>query len=193
MKYRPFIYALVLAILPASAAQPQSSQSIIESQGFLNLGEVKERRLGPDTTHVWFMNLEAGQYAAVEVEQKGIDVAIYVVDPKNNRKNEFDTPASAPRTEQAMWIANTSGTWKIEIAPVRTKQRGSYEIKWSIQREATALDRQVITVDSLGNLASYYYSQRKYTEAESIFKRRLAIQEQILVWKVLPWLLVIMT
>jgi CHAT domain-containing protein/tetratricopeptide (TPR) repeat protein len=179
MKYRPFIYALVLAILPASAAQSQTNPSIVESQGFLNLGEAKERRLGPDTTHVWLMNLEAGQYAVVEVVQKGIDVVVRLIDPNKIIKGEFNT-TSTSGTEQAVCIADITGTWETEIITNKAIKFGSYSIKWAILRKTTEVDRQIVQADSLSNLAEKYFVESKYAEAVSCMSHALSIREKIL-------------
>ena len=75
------ILVLFLTNMPAARIQTQSSQEKIEAQGALKLGEAQTRTLAPGTVHVWSITLESGQYAVVEVLQKGIDVVVQLMTP----------------------------------------------------------------------------------------------------------------
>jgi tetratricopeptide (TPR) repeat protein/CHAT domain-containing protein len=170
---------LILLILSANAALPQTSQQVMKAQGFLTLGKAVEKTLPASTTHVWSLSLASEQYVVVEVLQKGIDVVVRILDPANHRKKEFDSPTGAAGTEKASWITDTAGEWKIEIVPLEAKQPGRYEIKWVIQREATEKERQIVEADSLDNLAALHQAQNQYDEAARLYQNSLAIREKV--------------
>ncbi|MCI0557463.1 MAG: tetratricopeptide repeat protein, partial [Nitrososphaera sp.] len=175
-----FTFVLFIDTWSISPAQTQSGQQKVEVQGSLKLGKSQKRTLTPETIHVWSLNLKTNQCAVLEIEQRGIDVMVRLVDPKGVHKREFDSPIGKVDTEHASWITNSEGIWKIEIVPLNANQPGEYVVKWLIQRDADEKDQQLVEADSLSNVAQSYFAQRKYTEAESLFKRALEIREKAL-------------
>ncbi len=174
------ILGLLFIALNVWSFQAQTPQQKVQPQGALKLGETQKRTLAPEAIHVWDLALVKGQYGVVEVEQKGIDVVVRIVDPQGVRKSEIDSPTGTAGTEKATWITNLAGTWKIELVPLDATQAGDYEIKWVTLREATETDRQIIIADSLNSLAQTYDDQGKYAEAEPLYQRALAIREKTL-------------
>ncbi len=174
------IWGLLFIALDGQSFQTQTPQQKVQAQGALKLDETQKRTLPPDAFHVWNLTLEAGQYVVVEVEQKGIDVVVRIVDPKGTQRSEFDSPTGATGTEKAVGITDATGAWRVEIVPLNATQPGNYEIKWVILRKATERDRQIVEADSLNNLAQTYSAQGKYAEAELLYRRVLSLQERAL-------------
>jgi len=172
--------ALCGILLFVNSIHPQATQEKVETQGTLALGKPQQKTLAPDVIHVWSLGLEKGQYVVVEVLQKGIDVVVRIVDPNGTRKREIDSPTGTSGTEKAAWIAQTTGVWKVEIAPLEASQPADYEINWVILHKATEIDRQTVEADSLNNLAMLYKDQDKYVEAEPLYRRSLEIREKTL-------------
>ena len=174
------VLGALVYFLPANAVQTQPSQQKLEVQGELKLGQAQTRTLAPEVIHVWNLALEKGQYVVVEVLQKGIDVVVRIVDSNGIHRSEFDSPIGTAGTEKAVWITTIAGSWKVEIVPLDAKQPGDYEIKWTVQREATESHRQMVEADSLNNLAGLYHVQRNDVEAEPLYRRSLSIREKVL-------------
>jgi len=178
MKSALSLVAIVL-LLNSLSAQTQPSQEKVEKQGSLALSTPQKKTIAPKTTHVWSLALQKDQYVAVEVMEKSIDVAVRIVTPQGTLKAKFNNPMEVWETVRATWIAETAGTWQVEIVPSQTSLPGIYEIKWVARRRPNKSDWQTVEADSLYNLAQGYHEQGKYEEADSLCRLSLVLREKI--------------
>jgi len=100
------------------------------------------RSLSGGETHAYQVALIAGQFLYVTVDQRGIDVGVTAAD-WNGRQIAFaDNPNGGFGPEPLAFIAEQSGTYRIEISPrTATASAAQYEIRVVTLRSATAEDR----------------------------------------------------
>jgi CHAT domain-containing protein/tetratricopeptide (TPR) repeat protein len=78
-------------------------------------GETAERTLAGGECHVAELELEAGRYLALEIEQLGIDVATNLVPPGGREPILFDAPVGASRPEVSSFISDDAGVYRLEV------------------------------------------------------------------------------
>jgi tetratricopeptide (TPR) repeat protein len=101
------------------------------------------RQLSAGQSHVYAINLRAGEYLDAVIEQKGIDVAISLVDPVGRVVREYDSPTGALGPEQVRCIAAIGGNYRFEVRALQPEaDRGAYEIRIAALRAATEADRK---------------------------------------------------
>ena len=83
----PLLFPLLAALL-CGATQPPSSPSGPN----LTDGLVLERDLKGGKTHVYPVDLQAGQFLRVRVQEEGIDLAVRLLDPQGAPTTGVDTP-----------------------------------------------------------------------------------------------------
>ena len=93
------------------------------------LSEVQRELKGGDT-HSYRIQLNAGQFLHVRVEQENIDVVTSAFGPDGKQLTESDSPNDRWGSEPIIFVATTSGEHRIEIrSPYNTAPVGSYRIK----------------------------------------------------------------
>jgi len=71
----------------------------------------------PDTLK-YAMDLQAGSWAWVRVDQHGVDVAITTYSPNGSKLNEFDSPNGAFGPEWVRLEASVQGQYRIEVQAI---------------------------------------------------------------------------
>jgi CHAT domain-containing protein/tetratricopeptide (TPR) repeat protein len=117
----------------------------------LELGKVYRRELSPGQTHRYTIRLEAGQFVSVVVDQKGIDVALSVLDEKGKKVCQMDVLDWG--TDWLSWVADSAGIYTVEAAsyyqdPLDSLP-GSYEIEIHELRPEGPTDRLRIRAEAL--------------------------------------------
>ncbi len=147
----------------------------------LEVGKPVERELKGGETHRYRIRLEAGQYLYVVVDQKGIDVAVTLVGPNDAKLAEVDSPSGPAGPEQVSWVAETGGTYRVEVgAPDASAAAGSYQVLAREVRAATDADREVVEAQSLAGQAEALSSDGKLDEAIPVAERAVALYEKAL-------------
>jgi CHAT domain-containing protein/tetratricopeptide (TPR) repeat protein len=140
-------------------AAPQSSKKEVEkavTPEVKIVGEVKklepgkpiEDELKGGLGHAYELPLQAGQYAYVVAEQKGVDVAVRLIGPDGLRIVRVDSPNGTQGPEPVHEVAEVAGTYRIEVVcedPAAAK--GSYEIRLQELRQASDTDRKRATAE----------------------------------------------
>lgn len=90
-------------------------------------------------TRCYELSLEAGQYLQMTVEQRGVDVAVQVLDPAGNLLLRVDSPTGVQGSEELDLVAATAGRHVLEIEA--SDGDGRYEIRVEALRAATPEDR----------------------------------------------------
>jgi hypothetical protein len=103
------------------------------------------------------IKLAAGQFLYATVEQDGIDVVVSVFNPDGSQLAVTDSPNDRWGTEPVLFVAETSGDYRIEIRSPDTKAGpGEYQIRMLALREATSTDQ------------AYVASERTFEEAQKL-------------------------
>jgi hypothetical protein len=81
----------------------------------LQAGTPVERSLGPGQSHNYTINLDAGQFLQLVVDQHGIDVIVRVFSPSGKRLGEFDTPNGDEGPENVTVVAIAAGSYRVKL------------------------------------------------------------------------------
>jgi CHAT domain-containing protein/tetratricopeptide (TPR) repeat protein len=110
-------------------------------------GEPLEREIQKDEAHLYKVDLAAGDFLRVAVDQEGIDVAVELQGPDGRQVAAVDGPGPAPEygTEDLMAVAGAAGTYQIVVhGSFPNEPRPRYRIRMEAPRPAQADDRRRI-------------------------------------------------
>ncbi len=138
----------------------------------LALGQRIEREIAGGESHTYQIPLTAGQFMYTEVEQKGIDVTATLLSPSGQGLGTTDSPNSACGIEPVVVVAETFGTYRLEISSLTRQARpGRYVIRLVTLRDATNLDREHVT------------AERAFAEAQKLRLQRASGWQQAAIEK----------
>jgi CHAT domain-containing protein/Tfp pilus assembly protein PilF len=114
----------------------------------LELNKPLARELTGGQSHSYGIALIAGQYLHVIIDQRGIDVVVTLFDPDGKQIVEVDSPNGAQGPEPVFVIAETSGTYRLEVRSLeKDVSAGHYEVKIAELRKASEQDKNRITAE----------------------------------------------
>lgn len=128
--------------IPVIAAAQSAPAAALDTR-VLQRTTVK-RPLTSGQRHAYSVEAQRGDYVDVQLEQRGIDVVVSVRGPDGRPKGEFDNPTGALGLEPVRFIAEVTGTHLLETRALQPEaEPGSYTIRLSARRPATAADRRL--------------------------------------------------
>jgi CHAT domain-containing protein/tetratricopeptide (TPR) repeat protein len=86
-------------------------------------------RIGGGETRSYQIELKAGQYLEAVVDQKGVDVAVRIIDPAGKKLLEIDSPNGPQGPESVYFIAPTAGLYRLEVAAGDRALPGAYQVR----------------------------------------------------------------
>src|SRR5215475_3231594 len=145
MNNRCFYALLIFCLCGGGAAAsrlPQDPQS-------LSINAPIERELPAGQTHVYRIALSAGQFALVEVEQRGADVSLAASGPDGKEFASVNLRSSVEGMERLAIVADVAGEYTLKVISLNPKYAsvataatvGKYEAKIGELRAATEQDR----------------------------------------------------
>ncbi len=145
--------AVVFALVTLAGGLPlvmgQAARNSTSSSGQpgdtseLKPGEAVERELAGGGTHSYRINLSAGEFLYLIVDQQGIDVVVTLLDPAGTQIFKVDGPNDERGPEPIWHVADAAGAYKVVVEPKDEDAAGAkYQIKIEAQRAATTPDRQ---------------------------------------------------
>jgi CHAT domain-containing protein/Tfp pilus assembly protein PilF len=149
---------LLIAILVVGgdlhpAAQAGSSQSgraggsVRQPVQELRLDQAIERELSAGEVHSYLLIVVAGDFVEVQVEQRGVDVALTMIGPDQQALVDLNAMDDEFRSETLTAVAKADGPHQIRIAPAkRNGAKGRYVIQ--LRRKAPANDADAIRVEA---------------------------------------------
>src|SRR5437868_1166574 len=141
----------------------------------LELAKPVERPIAADETHSYTLNLNAGQYAHVVVDQRGVDVVVCVYAPDGAKIAQVDGPNGKYGLELVFVVANTAGAYRVDVHST-SKTPARYEVKLDELRAATEQDRSRIIAQKVFEEAKALRNQRtRDSYQESIDKYQTAL------------------
>jgi CHAT domain-containing protein/tetratricopeptide (TPR) repeat protein len=150
------IVALLFNLLLINSTRAQQSNSENKVQ-LLELNKPIERELVGGGAHTYQINLIAGHYIHVVVEQRGVDVVVVLFDGAGKQLSEVDSPNGVQGHEPLTWIAESSSVYRLEVRSLdKTAKAGRYEIKVVALKDATEQDKKSVT------------AKRAFAEAERL-------------------------
>jgi CHAT domain-containing protein len=103
-----------------------------------------EREIKGGESQVFSVSIGANQTARVEIEQKGVDVALAAYKPTGERFIETDSPTGVLGSDLILVTASEAGEYKIAVEPSNPKaDAGRYVIKLVEIRPTVAEDDQI--------------------------------------------------
>jgi len=158
--------AVALSLLLSGAVNGARAQQEI------SVGQRLAREMRGGEEHTYQVTINAGQYARVSVEQKGIDVVLSLFGPDGKPVVEVDNNLSGTRgLEVVSLIAEASGAYRVNVRSLeKGASAGRYEIWIEDLRTATAADRTRVAAERSYLAGAQLQSERT---AES---RRKAIE-----------------
>ena len=145
----------------------------------LEPGKSIERELAGGQKHSYQIALSEGQYLRVEISQKGIDVGATFQLPNGRIRQSFEPFGGQPELG-IVWVAESSGSYRIEVYAREKAPTGRYEIRLAEMRPATENDRALQQARNL--LTEYLRLDReaRYGEARTLLTKVLEIRERVL-------------
>lgn len=159
----------------------------------LDMGKPIEREIAGGEVHTYEVSVSAGQYLYVVVDEKGANIVARLFAPDGKLVIEVDTLiAKVPVPEHVTWIAETSGTYRLEVV-TRKKEapKRGYAISLKDLRDATAQDRvrilaeqtileaQAIEAKDATAPESLLAAAQKYEKARSLFQE-VGVSDRVL-------------
>jgi CHAT domain-containing protein/tetratricopeptide (TPR) repeat protein len=119
-----------------------ASQATAPPATRLSAGTSIERRLGPGETHKYDVQLPAGHFLHVVVEQRALDAIVRLADPDGTTIVDADSPNGEFGFERVAFIAPREGVYRIEVRAATPALVGDYALAVRAWRAATSDDRR---------------------------------------------------
>src|SRR3954470_5293126 len=103
----------------------------------------------------YLVNLPAGAFADLGVEQEGIDVAVSVTDPDGRQLAASDSLYGNRGWEPVPIVTEQAGRYRLEVRARPTPLPARYEVRLAALRPATARDRTRVAAESLFAAAAF--------------------------------------
>jgi CHAT domain-containing protein len=162
----------------AMAEAKQAEQGRQPEAQRLELGKPVERELAGGQSHAYQIALAEGQFLQAVAEQRGIDVTITLLDPAGNNLVDVNSPNGTKGPESVLWVAATSGAYRLIVSSQAKEAVGRYEVKIVNLRAATAEDKDLAEAARLNQAAVKLRGQGKYDEAIPLVERSLSLREK---------------
>ncbi|MBA3355056.1 MAG: tetratricopeptide repeat protein [Pyrinomonadaceae bacterium] len=139
-----------------------------------------EREIASGEAHAYQITLAEGQYLAVTVEQRGIDVGVQMLGPDGNLIVEFNFEARKQSQEKVEQVAEVTGSYRLNVQAKGERDAAGYEIRVAELRAATEKDRALQGARKLSIEFLKMYRAGKYDEARPLAEQVLEIREKAL-------------
>ncbi len=131
--------------------------------------------LAPGQRHHWSVAADSGQALRVAIHQRGIDVAVSLLDAQGLRVATFDQTL-ADGTEAVAFVATTAGPWTLVVWPFDEQAPGEYAVEPPTIGPATDSDRAAMALE-MSTEGNRHYNAGRYPEAEYLYGRALQLWE----------------
>ncbi len=160
--FRKTIYPCILFAIATAVSLFSETRHFAQSQeepDSLVPRKPIEREIAPRQTHSFRLTLAKDQYARINANQLGVDIAITIFAPDGEKILTVDAANGRQGKETASTVAATAGVYCIEIrTSPSTSGKGRFALSVTDLREATEKDRQIAA------------AERAFAEAEELRK-----------------------
>ena len=170
---------LIFALCGASVGAEQQAQNLQT----LWIGTAIERELTGGQTHAYRIPLSAGQFAVVDVEQRGADVLLSANRPDGKEFASVNLRIVGEGVEPLVVLAETTGDYILKVTSSNPKIVGRYEARISELRASTQQDRVRVSAQTLS-----YEAQTVSLETPAEAKKKAVglYLEALLLWQQVP-------
>jgi len=150
----------------------------------LSMGAPIERELPGGQTHIYRIALSAGQFALVQVEQRGANVTLTANAPDGKEFAAVDLRWGNEGVESLAILAEAAGEYTLKVTSRNPRAAsGRYEVKISELRAATEQDRARVKAQTISYEARALSLE---TAPESKRKAVRLYEEAALLWRRVP-------
>jgi len=122
-----------------------------------------ERELKGGAAESFLVQLKAGEFVEINVDQEGIDVVASLFGPDGKQITRMDSPNGTHGDEPVVAIADVAGSYRIEVRSNNTRApAGRFVITMNVQRAANSAD------------ADHIAAERAFTEGQRLRELRTA-------------------
>ena len=130
-----------------SAAGAEAARKI-HQYGRLELRQPVEHEIAGGQTDEFTVEVQSGQFLHVVAEQKGIDIAVSIIDPNDKKLVVADSPNGSFGPEPASIIAKTDGIYRVQVSALdNIAPAGRYSIELTDLRVPAAPDEMRIQAE----------------------------------------------
>lgn len=159
---------------PSSTEDRVKGEQMTQEMAVLEPGRRMEHRLAAREAHRYRLPLERGQFVAVTVEQRGLDVIVRLFSPAGDAVTEVDSPTGKTGVERLAEVAEVGGAYQVEVeAFAGGAEDGTYEIGLDELREATPEDRDRVAADRAFARGEGLRREKRLTEAGAEYQHAL--------------------
>jgi len=139
-----------------------------------------ERAIARGDEHRFSVSLAAGDYAALVVEQRGVDVYATVLDPAGHVLEQVQDELRTRGEEHVEIAAPTAGAYVVAVhAAASASAPGGYVVQVETLRRATDSDCRMQESRTLRTRARELEQTGNYEEARPLFERAIATAEAV--------------
>src|SRR5262245_24961542 len=115
MKISLLLLTCYIAVIPGNRSV--LSQAVVEPRTLI-LGQPVEDRMDSGQSHEYRVAVAAGEFIRIEIEQRGVDIAVKLIGPRANQLLEVDSPGGPYGPECVSWIAEEAGDYRVIVSTV---------------------------------------------------------------------------
>lgn len=157
----------LLLSVTANAVKPHQESAPVRPQeppkaSPINVGQPVAREMRGGEEHAYQLTLSAGQYARIELEQKGIDVVLALFGADNKQIVKVDNNLSGSSgLEVVSLVAEVSGIYVFTVSSLEEgASPGRYELRIDELRTATEQDRTRVAAERSYLIAAQLQGER---------------------------------
>ena len=171
-----FLPILFFHFAAAGQTDNQTGNSQITA---LTLGQTIQREIAGGQKHSFELPCVTGQYYALPVEQRGVDILVRLLDADEKVILEYDADPRITGEENVEFVSERTANCRLTVEPrQKAARRGSYSIKWTESRASTEKEKALDEARRLLVQATRLWRATKYDEALPLAERTLAIRER---------------
>jgi tetratricopeptide (TPR) repeat protein len=99
--------------------------------------------------HIFRLSLAPQEYVHVEVDQKGVDVVVTLLDPNKTPLVERDSPNGKFGPEALSTVAQSAGIYYVDVCANKWQPAGSYQLKVEAPRPSNATDEKRVAAERM--------------------------------------------
>jgi len=172
-------FALNLQLIGPSQARAQTVDE--QDAQLLTAGQPIKRNISCGEYQYYRIMLVSDQYLRLVVDQRGVDVSVKLYQPDGKVVAESNRMIGAYGPETIAWVADSSGSYKLEVRSATTDQVGAhYEVKILEERTATFQDKNRIPAQDVFMQAEQLREQRTASSLDEAIGK---YEEALRMWK----------
>jgi CHAT domain-containing protein len=139
-----------------------------------------ERRIARGGHHRYQLQLSAGEFVHLSIEQKSADVLVQVRDPGGHVIGDFDDQPAVRDVEEIDVVADVTGVYTFTISTSSSATGGgSYVVRVGNRRAATDADRAMQQSRRLRTDAAHLTDVGRFDEARSLLERAMNVSTRV--------------